>query len=95
MHVFDCRPRSQQSHGEPLEVHETVGLERDELVALLKTVNDVNKARGGCQFVCKVTFASLGRLSGRRDLVCKEAHRDIAILTINARLTLSLSLICL
>ena len=38
-----------------MEVHETALLGRDELVSLLKTVNDINKARGGCQFVCKVT----------------------------------------
>lgn len=44
----------QPSEGDNLEVHETALLERDELVSLLKTVNEVNKARGGCQFVCKV-----------------------------------------
>ena len=52
--MIEGRPLLQPSNGDALEVHETAFLQRDELVALLKTVNDVNKARGGCQFVCKV-----------------------------------------
>ena len=44
----------QPADADSLEVHETACLSRDDLVSLLKTVNDVNKAHGGCQLVCKV-----------------------------------------
>ena len=43
-------------------------LSREDLVGLLKTVNDVNKAHGGCQLVCQVLLALPNRRLFRLNL---------------------------